>query len=77
MPRRAAAARPLTIVTGVVQMLRLDGGDRVVAFTDGLVESSTRDMSLGLDKLAGLGTDTDVLEVVTPAQAGDEAASGE
>ncbi len=35
---------------------QLEPGDGLMMFTDGLVESSTRDMSLGLDKLAGLGT---------------------
>lgn len=31
-------------------------GDGLLMFTDGLVESSSRDMSLGIDRLAGLGT---------------------
>ncbi len=35
---------------------RLAVGDGLMMYTDGLVESSTRDMSLGIDKLAGLGT---------------------
>ena len=43
----------------------------------GLLDQAQLDDILQPAKLAGLGTDTDVLEVVTPAQAGDEAASGE
>jgi hypothetical protein len=34
---------------------RLDPGDGLLLFTDGLVETAKRDISLGMDKLAGLG----------------------
>lgn len=34
---------------------RLAAGDGLMLFTDGLVETSTRDIALGIDKLAGLG----------------------
>lgn len=34
---------------------RLATGDGLMLFTDGLVETSKRDISLGIDKLAGLG----------------------
>jgi serine phosphatase RsbU (regulator of sigma subunit) len=34
---------------------RLDPGDGLLLFTDGLVETAQRDISLGMDKLAGLG----------------------
>lgn len=34
---------------------RLARGDGVLLFTDGLVETAQRDISLGMDKLAGLG----------------------
>ena len=34
---------------------RLQAGDGLLLFTDGLVETAKRDISLGLDKLAGLG----------------------
>ncbi|ROR91674.1 PP2C family protein-serine/threonine phosphatase [Nocardioides aurantiacus] len=34
---------------------RLAAGDGLMLFTDGLVETATRDISLGIDKLAGLG----------------------
>ncbi len=34
---------------------RLERGDALLLFTDGLVETSRRDISLGIDKLAGLG----------------------
>jgi hypothetical protein len=34
---------------------RLEPGDGLLMFTDGLVETSKRDISLGMDKLAGLG----------------------
>jgi hypothetical protein len=34
---------------------RLTGGDGLLLFTDGLVETAKRDISLGMDKLAGLG----------------------
>ncbi|MEO7351336.1 MAG: PP2C family protein-serine/threonine phosphatase [Marmoricola sp.] len=33
----------------------LAGGDGLLLFTDGLVETAKRDISLGMDKLAGLG----------------------
>jgi hypothetical protein len=33
----------------------LDPGDGLLLFTDGLVETAKRDISLGMDKLAGLG----------------------
>jgi hypothetical protein len=33
----------------------LDRGDALLLFTDGLVETAQRDISLGMDKLAGLG----------------------
>jgi serine phosphatase RsbU (regulator of sigma subunit) len=33
----------------------LSGGDGLLLFTDGLVETAKRDISLGIDKLAGLG----------------------
>jgi hypothetical protein len=33
----------------------LDHGDGLLLFTDGLVETARRDISLGIDKLAGLG----------------------
>lgn len=33
----------------------LTGGDGLLLFTDGLVETAKRDISLGMDKLAGLG----------------------
>ena len=34
---------------------RLSPGDGLLLFTDGLVETAERDISLGMDKLAGLG----------------------
>ena len=34
---------------------RLEPGDGLLLFTDGLVETARRDISLGIDKLAGLG----------------------
>jgi hypothetical protein len=34
---------------------RLEPGDALLLFTDGLVETAQRDISLGIDKLAGLG----------------------
>jgi serine phosphatase RsbU (regulator of sigma subunit) len=34
---------------------RLEPGDALLLFTDGLVETARRDISLGIDKLAGLG----------------------
>ena len=34
---------------------RLQHGDGLLLFTDGVVETAQRDISLGLDKLAGLG----------------------
>ncbi len=34
---------------------RLGHGDGLLLFTDGLVETAQRDISLGMDKLAGLG----------------------
>jgi hypothetical protein len=34
---------------------RIDRGDALLLFTDGLVETPTRDISLGIDKLRGLG----------------------
>lgn len=34
---------------------RLLGGDGLLLFTDGLVETAQRDITLGMDKLAGLG----------------------
>jgi hypothetical protein len=34
---------------------RLEHGDGMLLFTDGLVETAQRDISLGMDKLAGLG----------------------
>ncbi len=34
---------------------RLSAGDALLLFTDGLVETSKRDIALGIDKLAGLG----------------------
>lgn len=34
---------------------RLASGDGLLLFTDGLVETASRDISLGMDKLAGLG----------------------
>ena len=34
---------------------RLHPGDGLLLFTDGLVETAKRDISLGMDKLAGLG----------------------
>lgn len=34
---------------------QLDYGDGLLLFTDGLVETAQRDISLGMDKLAGLG----------------------
>jgi hypothetical protein len=34
---------------------RLNHGDAMLMFTDGLVETPTRDISLGIDKLLGQG----------------------
>ena len=34
---------------------RLEPGDALLLFTDGLVETARRDISRGIDKLAGLG----------------------